>query len=63
MTEQDELTVLVGAIRAALPVQVELTNYKEDGTSFRNLLSLQPVHDSNGVYRFCIALQVRVNPR
>jgi len=56
LTEQEDLTSLVWAIRHAKPAQVELTNYKEDGTSFRNHLSIRPIHDSNGMYRFCIAM-------
>lgn len=56
LTESEELTVLVQAIRQAKPVQVELTNYKKDGTPFRNYVSMRPVHDSNGAYRFCIAV-------
>ena len=51
---------LVEALREAQPVQLELTNYKRSGTPFRNLLSLRPVHDSNGVYRFCIGVQFEV---
>jgi len=47
---------IVDGLRAGAATQVELTNYKQDGTPFRNLLSLQPVHDSNGVYRFCIGV-------
>ena len=44
---------------------VRITNYRKDGSSFVNLLSLRPVHDSNGVYRFCIGVQfdATVSPR
>ena len=55
-TEQDAVLQLVEALRAAEPVQLEMTNYKKDGTRFRNLLSLQPVHDSRGTYRYCIGV-------
>jgi PAS domain S-box-containing protein len=55
-TEQDALQQLVDAIREAQPVQVELTNYRKDGSLFRNLLSLRPVHDSNGRYRYNIGI-------
>jgi PAS domain S-box-containing protein len=60
LTEAEELTILVQAIRQAKPVQVELTNYKEDGTSFRNYVSMRSIHDSNGTYRFCISVQTDV---
>eukprot|EP00966_Prymnesium_polylepis_P303856 7019730-Prymnesium_polylepis.1 len=49
-TEQDAILQLVEALRAAEPVQLEITNYKRDGSKFTNLLSLQPVHDSRGAY-------------
>merc|ERR1712146_743459 len=39
---------------------VKLSNYRKDGSVFQNLLSMHPVHDSNGVYRFCIGLQFDV---
>jgi len=47
---------VIDGLRAGAATQVELTNYTADGTPFRNLLSLQPVHDSNGVYRYCIGV-------
>ena len=55
-TERDAVQRLVEGMRAAQPVQVELTNYRKDGSAFRNLLSLQPVHDSEGRYRYCIGV-------
>ena len=55
-TEQDAVLQLVEALRAAEPVQLEMTNYKKNGSAFVNLLSLQPVHDSRGAYRYCIAI-------
>ena len=39
---------------------VRVTNCKADGATFANNLSLHPVHDSNGVYRFCIGVQFEV---
>jgi len=55
-TEAKAVHELVEGLRMAQPVQVELTNYRADGTGFRNLLSLQPVHDCDGVYRYCIGV-------
>ena len=54
--EQEAVLQLVESLRAAEPVQLELTNYRKDGRAFRNLLSLRPVHDSNGRYRYCIGV-------
>lgn len=55
-TEREAVEKMVRKLRSGYPSQVELTNYKQDGTPFRNLLSLQPVHDSDGVYRYCIGM-------
>ena len=38
---------------------VKLTNYRKDGSTFANLLSMRPIHDSCGVLRFMISVQVR----
>jgi hypothetical protein len=47
----------VEGLRSARPVKLlELTNYRADGSPFRNLLSVQPVHDSSGEYRYCIGV-------
>ena len=40
---------------------MKLINYRKDGSSFLNLLLLQPVQDSNRVCRFCLGLQIEVN--
>jgi len=39
---------------------VKITNYRKSGDLFENLLTMRPVHDSNGVYRFCIGVQLEV---
>ena len=56
LTEQEALSRVVDALRRGERAQVELTNYRLNGTSFRNLLSLRPVHDSLGRYRYCIGV-------
>ena len=60
-TEQEAVLQLVESIRAAEPVQLELTNYRKDGSRFRNLLSLQPVRDSLGVYRYSVGVMVNAD--
>ena len=55
-TEQESVAEMVDALRNARSAQVELTNYRKDGTRFKNLLSLRPVHDSNGRYRYSIGV-------
>ena len=55
-TEQEAVHRMVDAIRNALSIQVELTNYRKDGSQFKNLVSLRPVFDSNGRYRYSIGI-------
>lgn len=45
------------AIRTWSPVEVELTNYRKDGTPFRVELSIAPVADRTGWFTHWIALQ------
>jgi PAS domain S-box-containing protein len=55
-TEQEALAQLVDGLRSGAKVLVELTNYRRDGSSFRNRLTTCPVHDSDGVYRYSIGV-------
>ena len=55
-TEPEAVAKMVDAIRKAAPLTLELTNYKRDGTEFLNVLTLKPVRDSTGVYRYCIGV-------
>lgn len=47
-TESDQVGRLREAIRAAEPVEVLLTNYRADGSTFRNELMVAPIRDDNG---------------
>ena len=55
-TEPAAVQQLVEALRDARPTAVELTNYRRDGSAFRNALVVSPVHDSSGAYRYSLAL-------
>lgn len=57
-TEQDAVLQLVVALRTAKKVQLHITNYRKDGSPFTNFLSLHPVHDWRGAYRYAIAILV-----
>ena len=59
-TEQDRVAAIIRALQTAEPLEVQLTNYRKDGTPFQNLLSLKPVHDSTGKYRYMIGMQTNV---
>jgi hypothetical protein len=53
--------VIQDTLRRGVDCYVRITNYRKNGETFQNLLSMRPVHDSNGVYRFCIGVQFEVD--
>lgn len=60
-TEADAVADLREAIATWNPVTVELTNYRRDGTPFRNRVSLVPVADASGTVANWIGIQARVD--
>lgn len=59
-TEEELVEIMRVALSAGEEVQVKLTNYKKNGEKFLNLLSMKPVFDANGVYRFVIGVQFEI---
>jgi len=59
-TEPQSVAVIQDTLRRGVDCHVKITNYRKDGNLFENLLTMRPVHDSNGVYRFCIGVQFEV---
>lgn len=55
-TEQDVLVDIIQSLREGARFQAVLTNYRKDGTSFHNCMSLKPVHSSTGRYHYCVGL-------
>ena len=55
-TEEAAVAELVRSIRQRRPCVVTLTNYRKDGGRFANELSLHPVFDSRGVYRYIVGV-------
>ena len=55
-TEAAAVREMVVALRTAIMTTVRATNYRRDGSTFINAVTLSPVHDSNGVYRYSIGL-------
>ena len=62
-TEPEAIEKMVTALRDGTDVSVRIINYRKSGEAFGNLVVLRPVHDSNGVYRFCIGMQLEVAGR
>ena len=55
-TEGAVLGQLIAAVRQRTACRLQITNVRKDGTPFVNELSLHPVHDSSGVYRYNIGV-------
>ena len=60
MTESQSVAVIQDTLRRGVDCHVKITNYRKSGSIFENLLTMRPVHDSNGVYRFCIGVQFEI---
>ena len=56
MTEAAAVRQMIVAVRTASPTTVRVTNYRKDGSTFRNMVTIAPVFDTNGVYRFSIGV-------
>eukprot|EP00966_Prymnesium_polylepis_P157396 3637484-Prymnesium_polylepis.1 len=55
-TEAGPLRAMIGSIRRAEQLTVRVTNYKQGGDPFVNALTLSPVRDSAGEYRYSIGV-------
>ena len=55
-TEEAGVSELARSIRERRPCVVTITNYTKDKRAFMNELSMHPVYDSRGVYRYMIAI-------
>ena len=60
-TEAGAVQEMVDALRDGRDACVRITNYRKDGEAFENLVTLRPVLDTNGVYRFCMCLSLVVS--
>ena len=62
-TDPAAVTRLREAIRVGEPCTVELLNYRKDGTTFWNELSVSPVRDAEGRLTHFVGVQVDVTAR
>lgn len=62
-TNPDAVARVRHAIDEGHDVDVDLLNYRKDGSSFWNALYLSPVHDKEGTIRFFFASQLDVTER
>ncbi len=61
-TDRAEVAKLREAIKQERPVQVTLLNYRKDGTTFWNELTVAPVRDEQGEVTHFVAVQTDVTP-
>ena len=57
-TEAESVGQMLAALRERRPCNVVVTNYKKGGERFRNALTLHPMNDSDGAYRYVIGLTI-----
>ena len=55
--EVESIARMTSALRDGKPVKVAITNFRKDGTPFRNLLAMKPIFDSEGGYAFVLGIQ------
>lgn len=62
-TDMAQVGLVRAAIAAGHDIDVDLLNYRKDGSTFWNALYLSPVRDEEGVVRFFFASQLDVTDR
>lgn len=61
-TNRDDVTRIRNAIARREPIEIDLLNYRKDGTSFWNRLLISPVFDGSGKLNYFFASQFDVSP-
>lgn len=59
-SEDEAISLMSKALREGKQVKVAITNFKKDGSPFRNVLALKPIFDQNGEYSFVVSIQINV---
>jgi PAS domain S-box-containing protein len=59
-TEPEARAALRGAVAEGRPILIELTNYKKDGTAFRNAVMIAPILGEDGAVALFIGSQMDV---
>ncbi len=62
-TDRESVDRIRDAVAREEPIQVDLLNYRKDGTPFWNALFVGPVHDDDGEVQFFFASQIDVTER
>jgi PAS domain S-box-containing protein len=59
-TEPDKTELLRLAVRESRPTMVELTNYRKDGSPFRNAVMIAPLFDDDGELVYFLGSQIAI---
>uniref|UniRef100_A0A7S3NL50 PAS domain-containing protein n=1 Tax=Aureoumbra lagunensis TaxID=44058 RepID=A0A7S3NL50_9STRA len=59
-TEAQGIDIIRRTLKGGRDCHVLLTNYRKDGTLFKNLLTMRPIFDADGIYRYCIGVQFEI---
>ncbi|MFX8246761.1 PAS domain-containing protein, partial [Acinetobacter baumannii] len=62
-TDQASIGRVREAIKAGESIEIDLLNYRKDGSAFWNALYMSPVRDDNGKVKFFFASQLDVTDR
>ena len=60
-TEVEAIQVIRATLSGQADCQVKLTNYRKNGAEFVNLLSMRPIFDRDGAYKFVVAIQFEIS--
>jgi len=57
IAEPESVKRMTESLGGVKPLKVAITNFRKDGTPFRNLLAMKPIFDSDGEYAFVLGIQ------
>jgi PAS domain S-box-containing protein len=60
-TEPEQTESLREAVRECRPAMVELTNYRKDGSAFRNAVMIAPLFDDEGELAYFLGSQIAID--
>ena len=60
-TEPEAVSSIITCLAQGVDCHVKLTNYRKDSSTFVNLLTLRPIHDTCGVYRYVVGISTELS--
>ena len=63
VSEGESISRMSAALRDGKESKVVITNFRKDGTPFRNLLAMKPILDQNGEYAFVLGVQFDIGDK